>query len=149
MGDSEEVRGLVKVLTQKVQSSRAELGAQAAPHVGSRLRNGSRASDAGTSSTGSTCTSCWGLWELLLILSAVSQVWYFLQGFLLAREADLANMYVDFLIYADVMVIRIIYGLAMLGVGLCLCKMGGKKADVDWRTLHRMFLVDFVSKVVG
>jgi len=24
-----------------------------------------------------------------------------------------------------------IYGIAMLGVGLCLCKMGGKKAGVD------------------
>jgi hypothetical protein len=59
---------------------------------------------------------------LLLILSAVSQVWYFLQGFLLVLEAGLANIDVDFLIYA------------MLGVGLCLCKMGGKKAGVDWST---------------
>jgi hypothetical protein len=71
------------------------------------------------------------VWGILMILSAVSNVLNYLQAFLLVLDVGLQTMSVDFIIYAVAMVIYCIYGVAMLGVGIVLVKMGGKKSGVD------------------
>lgn len=71
------------------------------------------------------------VWGILLILSALSNVYNYLRAFLLVLDYGLQTMSVDFIIYAVAMVIYCIYGLTMLGVGVCLIKMGGKKAGID------------------
>jgi hypothetical protein len=71
------------------------------------------------------------IWGILLILSAVSQVGAFVSTFLPFLSAGLESMAVDFIVYAVVVVFYVLYGFAMLGVGISLVKMGGKKAGID------------------
>jgi len=68
---------------------------------------------------------------ILIILGAVSNVLNVLNAFLVVVNAGFDVADVNFIVYAVTVVIYFLYGLANLGVGLCLCKMGGKKSGVE------------------
>lgn len=70
------------------------------------------------------------IWGILLILGALSNLSTFLMAFIQVLQAAF-TVNVDFILYAIAVGIYCLYAVGNLGVGICLVKMGGKKAGID------------------